>query len=161
MFAKKQIGILAAAIAALAFGGSAVAGNSTTQTVTYEVQAINEISTSGSPNALVVSTATAGSQPDQVSNALTTYAITTNQARKITAGLDSDMPSGVLLKVNLASGGTSAGDVTLSGTDATVVSAVGPIAESGKAITYKLSASVDAGVVASAQKTVTFTIVEP
>jgi hypothetical protein len=158
MFAKKQIGIAAVGAAALVFGAAAFASNSATQTVSYEVQAINEISTSGNPEALVVTTATAGQQPDMVSNAVTTYAITTNQARKITASLESDMPSGVTLKANLASGGTSAGDVVLSSTAADVVTAVGPIAESGKSITYKLSATVDAGVVASAAKTVTFTI---
>ena len=143
--------------------GALFAGAAANQTVTYEVTAINEFSVSGDPAALTVNAATAGSQPDEVTNAATTYAITTNgTGKKITGILNTAMPTGVTLKVNLAAptGGTSIGDVTLSAVAADLVTGIATLAESAKAITYKLSALVTAGVVASANKTVTLTIAD-
>jgi len=156
---RKLTAILATGLV-LGASGLAMAGATANQTVTYEVQAINELSVSGSPDAIIVNAATAGSQPDEASNALTSYAITTNQSRKITGAIDTAMPSGVTLKIALAAptGGTSSGDVTLSATAADLVTGISTLAESGKAITYKLSALTTAGVVASAVKTVTLTI---
>lgn len=144
----------------LGVSGLAMAGETANQTVTYEVAAINELSVSGSPGAIIVNAATAGSQPDEASDASTTYAITTNETRKITGVIDTAMPSGVTLKVALAAptGGTSSGDVTLSDTAADLVTGISTLAESGNVITYKLSALTTAGVVASAVKTVTLTI---
>lgn len=139
----------------------ATAGNTATQTVTYEVAAINEASVSGNPGALTVDTATAGSEPDDVSNALTTYAITTNGTnKKITGSIDTAMPTGTTLKINLVApeGATSAGDVTLSTTAADLVTGITKKKGSSLGITYKLSATVAAGEVASATKTVTLTI---
>jgi hypothetical protein len=141
--------------------GIAMAGATATQTVTYEVQAINELSTSGNPAALIVNAAVAGSAPTLVSNALSTYAITTNEpTRKITGAINSTMPTGVTLSVALQApgAGTSVGDVALTATAAELVDGFGTLNESGKTITYKLSATSAAGVVASATKTVTFTI---
>ena len=68
----------------------------------------------------------------------------------------------MVLKANLAAptGGTSAGDVTLSNVAADVVTAITKRAETAKTITYTLSATVAAGVVASAQKTVTLTLTD-
>lgn len=145
----------------LGLGVAAHAGDSDSQTVTFEVQAINEISVSGNPGTLTVSTATAGAEPDAVTDVTTTYAITTNETnRKITAGLNSAMPTGVTLTVALVAptGGTSSEAVTLTGTAADVVTGVGTVAESGLGITYGLSATVAAGVVGQDTKTVTFTI---
>ena len=144
-------------------GFSAVAGPTATQMATYEVQAINEILVSGNPGALTVSTATAGSAPDAVSNSATTYAITTNETgKKITAALNTAMPSGVTLTVNLAAptGGTSTGATTLTATAADVVTGITGLNESSLGITYQLSATSAAGVVASASKTVTFTVTD-
>ncbi|MCK4245911.1 hypothetical protein KAX14_01595, partial [Candidatus Bipolaricaulota bacterium] len=45
-----------------------------TQTITYEVAAINELTVSGSPEPLIINTATAGSEPTSVTDASTTYA---------------------------------------------------------------------------------------
>ena len=155
----KLTAVLAAGFV-LGASGLAMAGATANQTVTYEVQAINELSVSGSPDAIIVNAATAGAQPNEASNALTTYAITTNQSRKITGAIDTAMPSGVTLKVALAAptGGTSSGDVTLSATAADLVTGISTLAESEKTITYKLSALTTAGVVPSAVKTVTLTI---
>lgn len=142
---------------------SAFAGTTATQTVTYEVQAINEISVSADPGALIVNAATAGSAPTAVTDATTTWAVTTNEsAKKITAAINTAMPSGLTLTVNLAAptGGSSAGAVTLGTTAADVVTGISTLNESGLGITYQLSATAAAGVVASDSKTVTFTIAD-
>ncbi len=142
------------------------AANSANQTVTFEVAAIDELSVSGNPGALTVNTATAGSQPDAVTDATTTYALTTNagtDARKITAVLDTAMPANTTLTVTLGAptGGSSPGAVTLTNAAADVVTGVDSVAESGLGISYNFSATVAAGVVASASKTVTFTLTAP
>jgi hypothetical protein len=158
---KKQFvaGILTVAMLALSVPGWA--GNSTTQTVTFQVQAINEISVSGNPAPLVVNAATAGSPPNSASDSSTTYALTTNESnKKITVGIDSAMPSGTTLTITLAAptGATSAGAVTLGTTAQNAVTGISTLNESGKTITYQFSATAAAGVVASQTRTVTLTI---
>ena len=71
------------------------------------------------------------------------------------------MPSGTTLTANLAapSGATSAGAVALSTKAADLVTGISTLNASGLAITYSLSATTAAGVVASTVKTVTLTIV--
>lgn len=141
--------------------GVAFAADTATQSATYEVQPINELSVSGNPGALVINTATAGFAPDQVSDATTTYAITTNETgKKITAAINTAMPDNVTLRVTLAAptGATSVPAVTLGTTALDVVTDITEIAQSGKTITYTLDADVTAGVVESDSKTVTYTI---
>ncbi len=152
----------AALVAGLASASVAFASNTATQTVTFEVQAINELSTSGNPGALVVSTASAGSEPDVATDSSTTYAITTNgTSKKITASISAAMPTGVTLKVELgAPAGASASQVTLGTTAVDAVTGITQVAESGKSISYELSALVTAGVVASDSTTVTYTVVD-
>lgn len=143
------------------FAASAFAASSATQTVTYEVSAINELTVSGNPGALVVNAAVAGSAPSSKSDSSTTYAITTNETnRKITGALNTAMPAGVSLSVNLAAptGGTSAGAVALTALAQNLVTGISNLNESAKTITYSLSATSAAGVVPSATKTVTLTI---
>jgi hypothetical protein len=147
----------------LVFGlsGLALAGNTAQQTVTYQVDAINEISVSGNPGDLVVNSATAGSEPNEDTDNSTNWAITTNQtARKITGSINTAMPTNVTLEINLTAptGGVSENDVSLSATDADLVTSIETVAESGLTITYTLSATVAAGVVPQAQKTVTITL---
>lgn len=159
---KKSIILLIAIGLCFEFTGKAMAGASATATATYEVTAINELSASGNPGSLTVTAATAGSQPDAVTDATTTYAITTNGTnKKITAAINTAMPAGTTLKVTLAAPtGASSSQVTLSTTPADAVTGITTLAESGKTITYELSATVAAGVVASGSKTVTYTIVD-
>lgn len=147
----------------LVFGlsGLAMAGNTAEQTVTYQVDAINEISVSDDPGDLVINSATAGSEPNEDTDNSTNWAITTNQtARKITGSINTAMPANVTLEINLTAptGGVSAGDVSLLATDADLVTSIETVAESGLTITYTLSATVTAGVVTQAQKTVTLTL---
>ena len=164
---RKRLSTIMAIIAALGMlfiAGPVMAGDSDTQTVGYEVSAINEIAVSGNPGAMNVSAATAGSEPDAVTDTSTSYAITTNCAsdgKRITAVLDSAMPSGTTLKITLAApaGATSEGEITLTDSAQDVVTVIDGVASSGHQISYELDATVAAGVVASANKTVTLTIV--
>ena len=149
--------ILAAGILSL----NTFAGPTATQTVTYEVTAINELAVSAATASLTVNAATSGSAPTAVTDATTSYSITTNETnRKITGAIDSNMPSGVTLSVTLAAptGATSAGKQALSTSAADLVTSIATINETGKTITYELAATAAAGVVASASKTVTLTI---
>lgn len=143
--------------------GSAFAADNVNQTVTYQVTAINEISVSGNPAALVINSATAGSEPDDASDNSTSYSITTNESsKKITGAVNTAMPSNTSLKVTLTAptGGTSAGEVTLSTSAQDLVTGISTLAESGKTISYVFSATTSAGVVSSASKTVTLTVAD-
>jgi hypothetical protein len=141
-----------------ALGGSAAA-QTATQTLTFQVDAINQIAFTGSPS-LVINTAAAGSNPNSATTAVS-WSVTTNQSNaKITASLDAALPANVTLTVDLAapSGATSAGAQSLSTTAVDLVTAITRVAESALAVTYTLSATAAAGVVASTTRTVTYTI---
>jgi hypothetical protein len=130
-----------------------------TQTVTFQVDAINQIAFTGSPS-LVINTATAGSGP-AAATANGTWAVTTNQSNaKITASINSAMPAGLTLTANLAApaGGTSAGAQTLSTTAVDVVTGLTKVAQGTLNVTYELTATTAAGVVTSQSRTVTYTI---
>jgi len=158
----KKLMLLAIAGLALFAAVSAYAANTDDATVTFEVQAINELTVSGDPGALIVSTATAGSEPDAESDATTTYAITNNELNhKITGQIDEAMPANVTLTINLAACTTSvtSGAVDISdGAAHDLVTSIDLVAEAGNTITYGLSATVAAGVVASDTRTVTLTL---
>ena len=158
---KRIVIALALTAVCLYSGNEAFTANTANQTVTFAVNAVNEISVSAGAISLTISTATAGSEPSDATNTATTYAVTTNESsKKITGALDSDMPAGVTLKVQLAAptGGSSAGEVTLSGTAADLVTGITKKAEGAKTISYKLQTTVAAGVISSASRTVTFTL---
>ena len=132
-----------------------------TQTVTFQVDAINQISVSAASVSLDINTAVAGSNPTSATSSGLTWAVTTNQSgAKITGILNSDMPSGLTLKATLGapSGGTSAGVKALSSTSSDLVTGVSQVAASGLALTYTLDATPAAGVVTSTSRTVTYTI---
>ncbi|MBL7050513.1 MAG: hypothetical protein ISR96_13445, partial [Nitrospira sp.] len=140
--------------------GAALAANTATQTVTFQVTAINEMAVSGNPAAMIINSATAGSAPTAVTDSTTTYDITTNEtAKKITGQITTggNMPSGVTLETNLTAptGGSSAGYTSLSTTAADLVTSIDTLAESSKVISYRLSATIGAGVVASDTRVVT------
>lgn len=136
-----------------------MAANTATQTVTFQVAAINEIAVSGNPGALIINTATAGSEPASVTDATTSYRFTTNQNnKKITGAINSNMPANTTLEINLtaATGWSSAGYQSLS-TSAVDLATGGRRAASGLTITYRFSATVDAGEL-SDSRTVTLTL---
>jgi len=144
---------------------SVFAAANDTQTVTYEVTAINELNLDGATVELTVNSAVAGSQPTQATDT-DTYDITTNcgtNAKKITGAIsETNMPSGLTFKVTMTAptGGVSSGATTMSTTAADLVTGVDAVAESNIAIDYSLDATVAAGVVASANKTLIVTIAD-
>lgn len=155
--------VLQTARVALMIGLAAGLANAqtATQTVTFAVNAINQIGITGSPS-VIVGTATAGSQPTAATDATSTWAVTTNQTgAKISASIPSAMPAGLTLSVNLSapSGATSAGLTALTFPAAVdLVTSITKLAQSGLVVTYQLSATAAAGVVTSSTKVVTYTI---
>src|SRR5947209_11234432 len=102
-------------LATITLAAVAPAAAAQDQTVSIEVQSINQLSFTGSPS-LVISSGVAGNAPTSAT-ANVTYAVTTNETdRKITAQIDQAPPSGLTLSASLAAptGGTSAGAVALS-----------------------------------------------
>lgn len=164
---RKRLSTIMAIVGALSMlfiAGPAMAGDSDTQTVNYEVTAINEISIDGDAVTLTVNSATAGEAPTQATDS-DSYAITTNvvspATKKITAAIDSDMPAGLTLKINVtapSTAGTSSGPTTLSATAEDVVTGISAVNEADISMEYTLDATVAAGVVAPDTKTVTLTI---
>ena len=139
---------------------SAAVAQTATQTINFQVDAINQIAFTGSPS-LVVNTATAGSNPTASNNSSATWAVTTNQTgAKITASIGSNMPAGLTLSVDLAApaGATSAGAQSLSTTAVDLVTTITRLAQSSLGVTYTLTATAAAGVVSSTSRTVTYTI---
>lgn len=123
------------------------------------------LNVSGSPGLLRVSTAVAGSEPIAVTNASTTYTVTTgnpNRLHKITARLSAPMPVGVTLtgSFDAPAGATSLGPVALDATARDVVLDIPRRTTATHAITYTLSATVAAGVIPNSSRTVTLTIVQ-
>ena len=132
---------------------------SSAQTVSFQVDAINQIAFAGNPS-LVINAATAGSAPSSA-NAPATWAVTTNQSNaKITASINAAMPANVTLTVALVapSGATSSGAQTLGTVATDVVTGITQVAQGALGVTYTLTAATNAGVVASTTRTVTYTI---
>ena len=151
-------GRILATVAFLA-GAASLSAQTANQSVTFQVDAINQIAFAGSPS-LVINTATAGSNPTQAT-AAATWAVTTNQTgAKITASINLDMDAGLTLKVDVSAPavGSGAGPKTLSTTAVDVVTGITKLAQSGIAIGYSLDATPAAGVVSSTSRTVTYTI---
>jgi hypothetical protein len=152
-------GRILATMALLAGATSALSAQTATQTVTFQVDAINQIAFVGSPS-LVINTATAGSNPT-TATAAATWAVTTNQTgAKITASIGSNMPAGLTLSVNLSApaGGSSAGAQSLSTTSVDLVTSITKLAQAAIGVSYSLDATLAAGVVSSTTRTVTYTI---
>jgi hypothetical protein len=132
-----------------------------TQTVTYQVTAINQISITGAAPTLIVNTAVAGSAPSTATSSGITWAVTTNQtAAKINASIPSNMPVGLTLSANLGApgGATSTGIQALTTTAVDLVTGITKLNASGLSLTYSLDATTAAGVVGSGTRVVTFTV---
>lgn len=131
-----------------------------TQTVTIQVDAINQVSVAGTPS-LTISAAVAGGAPTTVTSTGATWAVTTNQTgAKITASIGSAMPTGVTLSANLGApaAATSAGLQALSTSAVDVVTGITKLNATGLSLSYQLDATSAAGTVASTTRVVTFTI---
>ncbi len=154
---KYFIAALATAVAVTANTAQAQS-NVATQSVAFEVAAINSISLSGSPS-LTINAAVAGSAPTSVTSG-GTYSVSTNESnRKITASIGSNMASGVTLSVLLvAPSGASASSRALTSVAQDVVTGIATLDAAGLAVTYTLSATSAAGVIAAGTRTVTYTL---
>lgn len=150
---------------AFAFGINSTAQGQTTGTaaVTLNVSAVNALSVSGNPGTMIVNSATPGSEPAAVTNALTTYAYSSNGTnKKITGALNQGMGSNLTMEVQLAAptGGSSAGYVSMSTTSQNLANGITKRNESAKTVTYRFTARVAAGVLSSTQKTLTLTLID-
>ena len=93
----------------------------------------------------------------------TTYDVTnTLTTKKLVGRLNTAMPTNTTLALQLAapSGASSSGNVTLTSSNQNLVTGIGDVVQSGLNMTFTLSATVNAGVIASASKTFTLTLVD-
>ena len=147
------------ALVALAAVNTASA-QTATQTVTFQVSAINQIAVTGAPS-LVINAAVAGSAPTSVTSAANTWSVTTNQSTAmITASIPLAMPAGLTLSANLTApaGATSTGLTALGTVAVNVVTGITKLNAAALGLTYQLDATAAAGVVGSATRVVTYTI---
>lgn len=155
-----KIALRSAAALALMLGIAGTARAQQTQTVNFQVQAINQIAFTSTPVTLTISTATAGSDPLPATDGSSVWAITTNQTNtKISASIPSAMPTGVTLSVLLGqpTGATStARDLGTASQD--LVTGITMLKASLLSVTYTLSATAAAGVIASDSRVVTYTV---
>ncbi|MFH1452375.1 MAG: hypothetical protein ABIH00_00110 [Armatimonadota bacterium] len=156
----KKLLIILIAIAFMS--AAAFAGSTDTQTVYYEIDAINEIAFDADET-LTINFATAGTEPDR-DIAECTYAITTNETagKKLTGAINANMPGDTDLMVTAAAptGGSGSGQVTLNTTAATLVASIETVAESGIAYSITLDANVAAGLPADGSRVLTFTLTD-
>jgi hypothetical protein len=116
------------------------------------------------PGVMTITTAVAGSNPTSVTDATSTYRARTNIATnklKITAHLSAVMPPGLSLAVALAptTGGVSNGSVVLGTAPLDLMGPITNTANQTNTITYTLSSTPAAGVVALSSRIVTYTLV--
>jgi hypothetical protein len=148
------------AIAAVSLVATAAQAQTAQQTVTFQVDAINQVSVSGSPS-LTVTTAVAGSAPVAATSTGHNWAVTTNQTgAKITASIPSAMPAGLTLSATMGApaGATSAGQQALGVTAVDMVTGISKLNATGLSLSYQLDATAAAGVVSSSTRVVTYTI---
>ena len=144
----------------VAVAATSAAAQTATQTVTFQVDAVNQVGVTGSPT-MAITAAVAGNAPTSVTSAGNTWAVTTNQSTaKITASIGSNMPAGVTLSCNLGApaGASSAGLKSLSTAAVDVVTGITKLNASGLSLTYQLDATSAAGVITSTTRVVTYTI---
>ncbi len=124
---------------------------------------VGTIALVGTPSTLRISTAVAGSNPDPVSSTglqYTTKASKANKPQKIMVNLNLAMPAGVTLTLDMVApaGANDDGTVTLDATARELVGNITNTTATTLGMTYTLSATAAAGVIALTSRTVTFTI---
>ena len=144
----------------VALAATSASAQTATQTVTFQVDAINQVGVTGSPT-MAITAAVAGNAPTSVTSAGNTWAVTCNQTgAKITASIGVAMPAGVTLSATLGApaGATSAGIKSLGTVAVDMVTSITKLNSSGLALTYQLDATSAAGVITSTTRVVTYTI---
>ena len=150
----------AIALALVTFAAASAQAQTANQTVTFAVNAINQIAFAGAPS-LTITTAVAGSAPTSVTDNTASWAVTTNQTgAKITASIPLAMPAGLTLSSSLVApaAATSVGFLALGTVAVDLVTGITKLAQGALGVTYKLDATAAAGVVASSTRVVTYTI---
>ena len=153
---KRYYALLAFAL--LTTSAAYAQSNVATQQVSINVSEIAVIAVTGNVS-MTINQATAGQAPD-AATASGTYALTSNGTdKKISAELDSDMPTGLSLYATMAapSGATSAGKVELSDSSADLVTSITQVRGTGLSLAYEAVATVDADP-DNVTRTVTYTI---
>jgi hypothetical protein len=158
---RKAVIFLIAVGFILGINGIAIGQSTATQTVSFQINAIDTISVSGNPPTLLITAI-----PSSAVDSSTTYSFSTNGAnRRITGQITTGgaMPANTLLRITLqapAGGGSSAGIQTLSDASAVnLVTGITQLAESGRTITYTFVANSGAPIINPAQtRVVTLTI---
>jgi hypothetical protein len=160
---RSDLALLAILLALVPPACAAADSSSATQAVQMAVLPIRVIAISDAPPVLVRSHAAAGQEPDGVTEASTTYALTTNETNlKITGRLGAPLPADVSLTVSLAAptGASSVGEVALGATDVDLVTGISKLAESGRTISLRFAAPVSAGVASSTLNSLVLTLTD-
>jgi len=117
---------------------------------------------SGNPGPLQINTAVPGSAPTSVSEATTTYDLSTTYSTvRITARVSAAVPAGTSLQLTLQAppGGTALGPLALTMSDQDLVTGVPTGNYTALTITYQLTATSAAGVISTTSPTVTLTVI--
>lgn len=164
MFSKKIAVFSFAAICCCLGTGIASAQTSDSVTVTYEVTSITELNLNGAASLTIVAGAAGAGLPTVTDLTGVTYDITNNagtDSKKLIGKINTDMPANTVLSVDVTApaGALSAGFVALTSADQDLVTGIDNVDEALVAIGFKLEATVAAGVIASATKTFTMTVI--
>ena len=125
-----------------------------------EVQA--QVDIAATNVSLTINSGTVGVGLTSASNSTTYSVLNFIGSKKLVGKLSTAMPAGTTLQVQLAApfGATSSGLVTLTSSNQNLVTGIGFTAGAGLSMAFTLSATVSAGVIASASKTFTLTLVD-
>ena len=163
---KKLVLILSAAAVFFSLGTGTASAQPVTDTaiVTYEVESITQLNLNGAASVKIVAGTAGAGLPSVTDSTGVTYDITNNagtDSKKLVGKINTAMPANTVLSVNVTapSGAVSAGFVALTASDQNLVTGIDNVNEALVAISFKLDATVAAGVVGSATKTFTMTIV--
>jgi hypothetical protein len=163
MSTRRSVTLILALLAAAA--ASAHGAETAHVVITYEVTEIDSIETNVELVTLVLDSGAAGVGLDIAEDSTTvTYSITTNApagSRKIVASIDSELPPGVYLTLQMERPSPECTPVTLglwTGPE-DVMLGVGAVVQANLWMDFQLSADVEAGVVPLNSTTLTLTIV--
>jgi hypothetical protein len=151
---KRIAGIFTILLFAFGVTAFVMADTTATQNVQITVEQIDSVSVDGDPGVLQI-TAFGASGEDTDSSTNLTYGTNNASARKVTANVDSNLPTGITLTVQVADSGIAA--VTLNSSDQDVVQDITSVTSDTKTITYAAQASPGTGD-QSVSRVVTFTI---
>jgi hypothetical protein len=160
---KKTLFVTALAVLVLGLAGSTSA-QTATQVVNFTVAAFQQISVGPGPIGIDIDAWTGADDNLTPATGASTYSLLQNVGvSRITAQINSDMPTGTTLEVRLTPGaakGSSAGYQFLTSTAVNVVTGIPRGTDNARVIDYRFSANASAGPL-SGNRTVTYTLVNP